>query len=172
MPKAAARRATGSERFNTLATSNAAVSEPLLLEGHRQAYAAMKAERLLGLQIPGQLGGEGAGLVQIAELCSTLGQACSAAAMTFAMHHIPEAERDAAIAEMWRVLRPGGSLLLADLANVGLHGLLTRLLSRHMDPESIDIRRYRDILTDNGFQQVGTALIRPATRILTAAKPA
>lgn len=90
---------------------------------------------------------------------------------TFAMHHIPEGDRDAAIAEMWRVLRPGGSLLLADLANVGLHGLLTRLLSKHMDPESIDIRRYRDMLTDNGFQQVGTALIRPATHILTATKP-
>ncbi|KAA0124689.1 acyl-CoA dehydrogenase [Methylobacterium sp. P1-11] len=53
-----------------------------------EAVAAMKAERLLGLQIPGQFGGEGAGLTQIAELCSTLGQACSAAAMVFAMHHI------------------------------------------------------------------------------------
>ena len=53
-----------------------------------EAVAALKAERLLGLQIPGQFGGEGAGLTQIAELCSTLGQACSAAAMVFAMHHI------------------------------------------------------------------------------------
>ncbi|MGU3666357.1 acyl-CoA dehydrogenase family protein [Methylobacterium sp. A49B] len=53
-----------------------------------EAVAAMKAERLLGLQIPSQFGGEGAGLTQIAELCSTLGHACSAAAMVFAMHHI------------------------------------------------------------------------------------
>lgn len=53
-----------------------------------EAVAALKAERLLGLQIPGQFGGEGAGLTQMAELCSTLGQACSAAAMVFAMHHI------------------------------------------------------------------------------------
>ncbi|MUL77786.1 class I SAM-dependent methyltransferase [Mycobacterium sp. CBMA226] len=91
---------------------------------------------------------------------------------TFAMHHIPEGDRGAAVAEMWRVLRPGGSLLLADLANVGLHGLLTRLLSRHMDPESVDIRRYRDALVSNGFESVETALIRPATRVLTAVKPA
>ena len=42
---AAARRATGSDRFNTLATSDPALSEPLLLEGHRKAYLAMKAER-------------------------------------------------------------------------------------------------------------------------------
>ncbi|MGH1591504.1 acyl-CoA dehydrogenase family protein [Methylobacterium phyllosphaerae] len=53
-----------------------------------EAVAALKTERLLGLQIPGQFGGEGAGLSQIAELCSTLGQACSAVAMVFAMHHI------------------------------------------------------------------------------------
>jgi len=53
-----------------------------------EAVAALKAERLLGLQIPGQFGGEGAGLLQIAEVCSTLGHACSAAAMVFAMHHI------------------------------------------------------------------------------------
>lgn len=91
---------------------------------------------------------------------------------TFAMHHIPENDRSAAIAEMWRVLRPGGSLLLADIADVGLHGMLTRLLSRHLDPREIDIRRYRDMLVDNGFENIGTALIRPATRTLTAIKPA
>ncbi|KIU18753.1 class I SAM-dependent methyltransferase [Mycolicibacterium llatzerense] len=91
---------------------------------------------------------------------------------TFAMHHIPESDRDAAIAEMHRVLRPGGSLLLADLASVGMRGVVTRLLSRHMDPAEIDIRRYRQALVENGFQQVETALVRPATRILTAVKPA
>ncbi len=53
-----------------------------------EAVAVLKAERLLGLQIPRQFGGEGAGLTEIAEVCCTLGQACSAAAMVFAMHHI------------------------------------------------------------------------------------
>lgn len=53
-----------------------------------EAMAALKAERLLGLQIPRQFGGEGAGLTEIAQICCTLGQACSAAAMVFAMHHI------------------------------------------------------------------------------------
>lgn len=42
---AAARKATGSERFATLVYSNAEISGPLLLEGHRRAYAAMKAAR-------------------------------------------------------------------------------------------------------------------------------
>ena len=42
---AAARRATGSERFTSLAYSNPEISLPLLLEGHRRAYQAMKAAR-------------------------------------------------------------------------------------------------------------------------------
>ena len=42
---AAARKATGSARFSTLATSPPEISEPLLLEGHRKGYQAMKAAR-------------------------------------------------------------------------------------------------------------------------------
>jgi beta-glucosidase len=42
---AAARKATGSERFNTLAFANPEISEPLLLAGHRKGYEAMKAAR-------------------------------------------------------------------------------------------------------------------------------
>ena len=53
-----------------------------------EAVAALKAERLLALQVPRQFGGEGAGLGEIAEVCCTLGQACTATAMVFAMHHI------------------------------------------------------------------------------------
>jgi demethylmenaquinone methyltransferase/2-methoxy-6-polyprenyl-1,4-benzoquinol methylase len=90
---------------------------------------------------------------------------------TFAMHHIPEGDRGTAIAEMWRVLRPGGTLLLADMANVGLHGTLTRHLSRHLEPAEIDICRYREPLRQNGFQQIETAIVKPSTRILTAVKP-
>ena len=54
----------------------------------REAVDAMIDERLLGIQVPVALGGEGAGFAQIAELCSILGQACSASAMVFSMHHI------------------------------------------------------------------------------------
>ncbi|MDX3928571.1 MAG: acyl-CoA dehydrogenase family protein [Shinella sp.] len=54
----------------------------------REAVEAMAAERLLSIQIPGALGGEDAGLSEIAEICSLIGQSCAAAAMVFAMHHI------------------------------------------------------------------------------------
>jgi acyl-CoA dehydrogenase len=53
-----------------------------------EAVAALKAERLLGIQVPRSLGGEGASMSEIAEICAILGRACSAAAMVFAMHHI------------------------------------------------------------------------------------
>ncbi len=54
----------------------------------KEAVDALKSERLLGIQVPRHLGGEGASLLEIADICCTLGQACSATAMIFAMHHI------------------------------------------------------------------------------------
>ncbi|MQB45757.1 acyl-CoA dehydrogenase family protein [Rhizobium sp. ICMP 5592] len=54
----------------------------------REAVEAMRAEKLLSIQIPADLGGEGASITEIAELCSILGQACAASAMVFAMHQI------------------------------------------------------------------------------------
>jgi ubiquinone/menaquinone biosynthesis C-methylase UbiE len=46
---------------------------------------------------------------------------------TLAVHHIPEPDRAAAVAEMFRVLRPGGTLLIADFRpsrwHRGPHGL-------------------------------------------------
>ncbi|CAH1669482.1 Acyl-CoA dehydrogenase [Hyphomicrobiales bacterium] len=54
----------------------------------REAVDAMRAERLLSIQIAGTLGGEDAALSDVAEICSLLGQSCASAAMVFAMHHI------------------------------------------------------------------------------------
>jgi ubiquinone/menaquinone biosynthesis C-methylase UbiE len=46
---------------------------------------------------------------------------------TLAVHHIPEADRAAAFSEMFRVIRPGGTLLIADFRpsrwHRGPHGL-------------------------------------------------
>ena len=54
----------------------------------REAVDALRSERLLSIQIPGTLGGEGASISEIAALCTILGQACAASAMVFAMHQI------------------------------------------------------------------------------------
>ncbi|MBZ5763057.1 acyl-CoA/acyl-ACP dehydrogenase [Rhizobium sp. VS19-DR104.2] len=53
-----------------------------------EAVTALKAERLLSIQIPTELGGESATITEIAALCTVLGQACAATAMIFAMHQI------------------------------------------------------------------------------------
>jgi acyl-CoA dehydrogenase len=53
-----------------------------------EAVAAIKAERLFSVMIPCDCGGEGASLSEVAEICTTLGQACASTAMIFAMHQI------------------------------------------------------------------------------------
>lgn len=53
-----------------------------------EAIDVMKAERLMGIQIPIDCGGEGSSTSDIAEVCTILAQSCAASAMIFAMHQI------------------------------------------------------------------------------------
>jgi acyl-CoA dehydrogenase len=53
-----------------------------------EAVEAMRQERLLGVQISAEFGGEGASIAALGEICSILGQKCAATAMIFAMHQI------------------------------------------------------------------------------------
>ena len=51
-----------------------------------EAIAAARAERLLGIAVPRELGGEGAGIADIVDVCYALGRACASTAMIYAMH--------------------------------------------------------------------------------------
>jgi acyl-CoA dehydrogenase len=53
-----------------------------------EAFAEIRKQRLLGIQVPQVLGGEGASVAEIADVCYILGQACSSAALIYAMHQI------------------------------------------------------------------------------------
>ena len=53
-----------------------------------EAIAALKAQRLMGLAVPRSLGGDGASLAEVAEVCFALGRSCSSTALIFAMHQI------------------------------------------------------------------------------------
>jgi acyl-CoA dehydrogenase len=53
-----------------------------------EAVAALKEQRLLGILVPRDLGGEGAGIADVADVCYLLGQSCSSTAMIYAMHQI------------------------------------------------------------------------------------
>jgi acyl-CoA dehydrogenase len=53
-----------------------------------EAIAAMRAERLLGILAPADLGGEGATVSDVVDVCYMLGRSCGSTAMIYAMHQI------------------------------------------------------------------------------------
>jgi acyl-CoA dehydrogenase len=53
-----------------------------------EAFAEIRKQRLLGIQVPQAQGGEGASIAEIADVCYILGQACSSTALIYAMHQI------------------------------------------------------------------------------------
>src|ERR1700687_3918642 len=52
----------------------------------QEAIAAARSQRLLGIMVPHDLGGEGASISDVVDVCSTLGGACASTAMIYAMH--------------------------------------------------------------------------------------
>ncbi|MGA2044766.1 MAG: acyl-CoA dehydrogenase family protein [Roseiarcus sp.] len=53
-----------------------------------EAIGALREARLLGILIPEALGGEGAGVAEVVDVCYALGAACASSAMIYAMHQI------------------------------------------------------------------------------------
>lgn len=67
-----------------------------------EGMEALKAERLMGIMIRPELGGEGVSLTEVADVCAILGQSCAATAMTYAMHQIQIASlADYAVGSAW-----------------------------------------------------------------------
>ena len=57
----------------------------------REAFAALREEKLLSAYVPVEYGGMGLDVREIAMLCEALGQYCASTAMIFAMHQIQAA---------------------------------------------------------------------------------
>ena len=53
-----------------------------------EAIEAAREHRLLGMAVPADLGGEGAEIAEVMDVCYRLGRACSSTGMIFAMHQI------------------------------------------------------------------------------------
>ena len=51
-----------------------------------ETITAARVERLLGAAIPPELGGEGAGIGEVVDICYSLGRSCASSAMIYAMH--------------------------------------------------------------------------------------
>jgi SAM-dependent methyltransferase len=82
---------------------------------------------------------------------------------TLAMHHIPARQRQAAFAEMYRVTRPGGRLLTADLAP------LLRL-GRQGEPQATAAGSLPDLAATAGYL-VDSAGQLPLLRYIVAVRP-
>jgi acyl-CoA dehydrogenase len=54
----------------------------------RESFAEIRKQRLLGLMVPKALGGPGARLGQILDVCFELGQACASTGLIYAMHQV------------------------------------------------------------------------------------
>ncbi|AZO29028.1 MAG: acyl-CoA dehydrogenase [Mesorhizobium sp.] len=78
------------ERMRRVAEIAAGNADTVDKEGRfpAETVEALKRERLLGVAIPIEHGGEGLGTMQIADLIVQLGQACGSSAMIYAMHQI------------------------------------------------------------------------------------
>jgi acyl-CoA dehydrogenase len=74
----------------------------------QEAFAAIREQRLLGMLIPSELGGDGCRASDVADVCAILGAACSSTGMIFAMHQVKVA-----------------CLVRHDRANAWLRGFLT-----------------------------------------------
>jgi acyl-CoA dehydrogenase len=57
----------------------------------QEAMDALKAENLLGILVPAELGGEGASVADVVDVCYTLGRVCSSTGMIYAMHQVKAA---------------------------------------------------------------------------------
>lgn len=53
-----------------------------------EAFSTARAQRLLGILVPTELGGEGASVSEVVDICYLLGRACASSGMIFAMHQI------------------------------------------------------------------------------------
>lgn len=51
-----------------------------------EAFEAIRSQRLLGVTIPSELGGDGASISEAADICYRLGGACGSTGMIYAMH--------------------------------------------------------------------------------------
>jgi acyl-CoA dehydrogenase len=81
-------RSSFPQRTAAVATAAAAEAEAVDRDARfpQAAIDAARQQKLLGIQIPQQFGGDGASMSDITEMCYTLGRACASTAMIFAMH--------------------------------------------------------------------------------------
>jgi ubiquinone/menaquinone biosynthesis C-methylase UbiE len=90
------------------------------------------------------------------------------------IHHLPDSLRAQAIREMFRVLRPGGRVLVADFRPPTTRiGRRLIGLTGHVSPamENNPVHLLESIVREAGFEQVHAGDVRPWIRYVQAVKP-
>jgi ubiquinone/menaquinone biosynthesis C-methylase UbiE len=87
-----------------------------------------------------------------------------------AVHHIPPEDRGPAFAEMYRVLKPGGRLLVADFRPPA--GRLSRIAIGVFSGHAAEHVGLLDLALDAGFHIVETGSRRPLLAFVRATRPA
>lgn len=131
---------TRAEAVAKIAASNASVADRDA-RFPAEAFAAARAERLLGLMVPPSLGGEGANIGDVVDVCYMLGRGCSSSGLIYAMHQTK-------VACILRHSRAGGwherllrrvvaeQLLLASSTTEGQGGGNIRSSAAAIEPDS------------------------------------
>ncbi len=106
-----------------------------------EAFGEIRRQRLLGIQVPQTLGGDGASIGEIADVCYILGQACSSTALIYAMHQIKMAcivrhSKGSAAHEKILTRIAAEQLLMASSTTEAGQGRRKRPLQRSRDPEA------------------------------------
>jgi acyl-CoA dehydrogenase len=109
-----------------------------------ESFAEIRRQRLLGIQVPQSLGGEGASIAEIADVCYILGQACSSTALIYAMHQIKMAcivRHHKGAAALERILSKiaGEQLLMASSTTEGQAGGNVRSSEAAVEREGVEI---------------------------------
>jgi ubiquinone/menaquinone biosynthesis C-methylase UbiE len=125
------------------------------------AYAARKARRASNCQFR----------VGTAEALDFPADHFDVVVNSLMMHHLPEDLRVPALREMRRVLRPGGTLLVAE-AQVPRHGLGWRLLARlhHFDQMARMVPHLEPLAVQADFAEIRTGEAPPWLRYVRAVK--
>jgi len=138
-----------------------------------EAFAIARAQGLLGMQVPVELGGEGASVSDVADVSYMLGQVCPSTGMIFSMHSIMVAillrhARDSAWHQGFMKRIAAEQLLLASSTTEGLGGGDVRSSSCFVAPSGNQMSLSREA-TCMSYGAEADALLSTARRNADAA---